>query len=104
MTEEKRDMKINSFVNKLIREKIVIKYLFPFKRLSGSTTIVHPITVTKNKIILQWQSDKKIFDKFIQRMVKEYNHMFESGHFWKSDGSCPSTITFWFTDEYKLED
>ena len=102
MTEEKRDMEINSFVNKLIREKIVIKYLSPFKRLSGSATIVHPITITKNKIILQWQSDKKIFDKFIQRTVKEYNHMFESGRFWKSDGSCPSTITFNLKEEYCL--
>ena len=102
MTEEKRDMEINSFVNKLIREKIVIKYLCPFKRLSGSSTIVHPITVTKNKLILQWESDKKIFDKFIQRMVKEYNHMFESGHFWKSDGSCPSTITFTLKEEFCL--
>lgn len=102
MTEEKRDMEINSFVNKLIREKIVIKYLCPFKRLSGSSTIVHPITVTKNKLILQWESDKKIFDKFIQRMVKEYNHMFESGHFWKSDGSCPSTITFNLKEEFCL--
>lgn len=102
MTEEKRDMEINSFVNKLIREKIVLKYLCPFKRLSGSSTIVHPITVTKNKLILQWESDKKIFDKFIQRMVKEYNHMFESGHFWKSDGSCPSTITFNLKEEFCL--
>lgn len=102
MTEEKRDMEINSFVNKLIRERIVIKYLSPFKRLSGSATIVHPITITKNKIILQWQSDKKIFDKFIQRTVKEYNHMFESGRFWKSDGSCPSTIIFNLKEEYCL--
>ena len=95
-------MEINSFVNKLIRERIVIKYLSPFKRLSGSATIVHPITITKNKIILQWQSDKKIFDKFIQRTVKEYNHMFESGRFWKSDGSCPSTIIFNLKEEYCL--
>lgn len=102
MTEEKRDMEINSFVNKLIREKIVIKYLCPFKRLSGNSTIVYPITVTKNKLILQWESDKKIFDKFIQRMVKEYNHMFESGYFWKSDGSCPSTITFNLKEEFCL--
>lgn len=102
MTEEKRDIEINSFINKFIREKIVIKYLCPFKRLSGGTTIVHPITVTNNKIILQWQSDKRIFDKFIQRTIKEYSHMFKSGHFWKSDGSCPSTITFNLKEEFCL--
>ena len=102
MTEEKRDIKINSFINKFIREKIVIKYLCPFNRLSGSATIVHPITVTKNKIILQWQSDKRIFDKFIQRTIIEYSHMFKSGHFWKSDGSCPSTITFNLKEEFCL--
>ena len=96
--------RIDKCIEDLKKEKLVQKYLYGYARLSGSSTNVYPITIWKESIVLQWKSDKSIFDKFIQRMVKEYNHMFESGHFWKSDGSCPSTITFWFTDDYKLED
>ena len=85
--------KIEQFVEDFLKDSLVKKNLYNETWLSGSTT-VHPITIWGKEIVIQWSSDKKIFDKFIQRTVKKYNDLLERGYFWKSDGSCPSTITF----------
>lgn len=89
-----REKRISQFVVNFQNDRLVKKYLCANTWLSGSSTTVCPIMVRKNEIIFQWNSDKKIFDKFISRTVEKYNDLLEAGCFWKSDGSCPSTITF----------
>lgn len=86
--------RIHRFINEFKKEKIVRKNLYDDAWLSGSITVVNPITVYPKEIVCQWKSDKRIYSKFIKRMVEKYNDIIEFGYFWKSDGSCPSTITF----------
>lgn len=92
---ENKDEKIKEFIDKLKAEPLVSKYLCKRSWVSGSTTTVYPIMMWKNKIVLQWDSDKRIFGKFIQRIVNANSDIISSGTFWKSDGSCPSTISFY---------
>ena len=94
--------RIDKCIEDLKKEKLVQKYLYGYARLSGSSTNVYPITIWKESIVLQWKSDKSIFDKFIQRVVDKNSDIFSDGLFWKSDGSCPSTITFYFKDKIEL--
>lgn len=93
--------RIDKFVIDLENEKLVKKNLYKYSWLSGSSTQVSPITIWRNRVELQWDSDRRIFDKFIKRIVKENEDLIAYGSFWKSDGSCPSTITFRFREEYK---
>lgn len=86
--------RIQQFIDEFKKEKIVRKNLYDYAWLSGSTTVVNPIAVHPKEIVCQWKSDKRIYSKFIKRMVEKYNDIIEFGYFWKSDGSCPSTITF----------
>lgn len=86
----------NKFINSFLKEKLTKKYLIKNSWLSGSSTYVSPITITDRNITFQWDSDRNIFNKFIERIVKNNNDLFEYGSFWKSDGSCPSTISFYF--------
>ena len=92
---ENKDKKIKEFIDKLKAEPLVSKYLYKHPWVSGSTTTVNPIMVWANQIELQWDSDKRIFGKFIQRIVNANSDIISSGTFWKSDGSCPSTIIFY---------
>lgn len=95
LTADKKN-RINKFVSDLQKEKLVQKYLCRYTWLSGSSTEVYPITIWNKDITLQWKSDKKIFDRFIERIVKENSDLISRGCFWKSDGSCPSNIIFYF--------
>lgn len=89
---------IRKFIKEFKEEPIVRKNIYTNIWLSGSSTEVIPITVGQKEIVFQWKSDRNIFDKFINRIVKKYNDLFAYGYFWKSDGSCPSTITFKFKE------
>ena len=86
----------NNFIESFLKEKLAKKYLIKNCWLSGSSTEVYPITITEKSITFQWSSDRNIFNKFIDKIVKNNSDLFEYGSFWKSDGSCPSTITFYF--------
>lgn len=90
--------KVAQFLDYLKKQEIVKKYLENGCWLSGSSTVVHPITIWEKskQIVLQWKSDKKIFGIFIERVKKENPGFIIDGRFWKSDGSCPSTITFYY--------
>ena len=93
--------RIQQFINEFQMENLAKKYLHKWIWTSGSCTYVYPIMVWKDNITIQWDCDKRIFDKFINRIVKKYNDLFESGYFWKTDGSCPSTITFIFKEKLR---
>lgn len=95
MNNPKRE-RVDKFIEDFKREKLTQKYLYKYTWLSGCSTTVYPITIWENEIVFQWESSKNIFNKFISRIVKENADLFSKGLFWKSDGSCPSTITFYF--------
>ena len=86
--------RVDKFVEDLKKQPIVMKHLCDYTWTSGSSTQVYPITIWQDEVVLQWDCDKNIFDSFINRMVQKYSDLIEWGSFWKSDGSCPSTITF----------
>ena len=89
-----RKDRIQQFINEFQTENLAKKYLYKGTWISGSCTTVYPIMIWKNDITIQWNCNKAIFDKFINRIAEKYNDIFEYGYFWKTDGSCPSTITF----------
>ena len=94
MNKTSMEEQIKQFIEEFKKEELTKKYLFEGTWLSGSMTNVRPVTIWKTEVIFQWNSDKRIFDKFINRTVEKHKDILEWGHFWKSDGSCPSTITF----------
>ena len=95
-----KEERIRQFIDEFQMENLTKKYLYKGIWTSGSCTYVYPIMVWKHDIEIQWKSDKRIFDKFINRIVTKYNDLFESGYFWKTDGSCPSRIVFQFSQAY----
>lgn len=90
---------MRDFIAALKREPLVKKYLSKTPWLSGGSTWVFPITVSKRTVELQWESDKAIFRKFIERVVREHGDVVEAGYFRRGDGSCPSTIVFVLTQK-----
>lgn len=64
--------KVTQFIEYLKNQKNVKKHLETGCWLSGSSTMVYPITVWEQskQIVLQWKSDKNIFGKFIERVKK----------------------------------
>ncbi len=80
----------------LISEPLIQKYLKNGTWTSGSSTTVYPITFWKNEVELQLSTNKNIFTKFIKRFVEQHADLVVSGAFSKWDGSCPSTLTFWY--------
>lgn len=89
-------MTTDEFVSKLEKEPLVKKYMYKHTWLSGSSTTVYPITIWDDlkEIVIQWDSRKNIFNKFIQRMVDESEGLVRLGYFNKKDGTCPATIVF----------
>lgn len=88
--------RIDKFIEDFKKEKLVQKYLYDCTWISGCCTTVYPITICEDSIEIQWKSDKNIFEKFINRIVKNNIDIFSKGFFWKSDGSCPSVLIFCF--------
>lgn len=99
MTTADVKARIREFTEDIANEKLCRKNLYGHTWLSGSSTEVYPITIWKSTIEIQWKGNKKVYDKFIDRMVQKYADLFEYGYFCKSDGSCPSNITFRFKQE-----
>ena len=100
-----KDM-VRKFVEELKAEEMVKKHLYKFTWLSGSSTTVYPISIyyesfPTSAVVLQWDSDERC-TKFINKIVKKYSDILERGYFWKSDGSCPSTITFWLKEKIQV--
>lgn len=90
-------MNINNIITEIKNDKMFSKYIEENKWLSGSSTTVYPITISEisKQITFQLNTDKRIFNKFIERICKKYDKL-KRGYFWKSDGICPSTITFYY--------
>ena len=90
---ENFDERVQQIVADLKEEPLVKKYLYDTTWLSGSSTTVYPIEIGKEDIILQWKSDKNVFNSFIKRIVDKYPEI-SDGWFNQTDGEEPSSITF----------
>lgn len=77
-------------------DKMIQRYIYNGTWTSGSTTVVYPITlwVESGEIVVQLRNHKNVFGKLIERIKEASNGLITNGYFWKSDGSCPSTIKF----------
>lgn len=76
-------------------EPLLTKYAYKSTWQVGST-LVYPIAFWGgNQIVIQLTTDKNLFTKLLKR-IEKYNGV-KYCYFWKSDGSCPSTITI-YTD------
>lgn len=84
-------------------DKLINKYKAKYVRLSGCNTYVFPISVFKNEIIVQIDTDKNYFSGLCKRYIEKFN--LDTAYFSKSDGSCPSELIFKCknNDVYTLE-
>ena len=89
---------LEKIVEDIKNDKMMQKYLLKYAWVSGSSTIVYPIMIWKHDITLQVITDRNVFKSFIERIVDKYSDVIWCGSFWKSDGSCPSTITFYYKE------
>ena len=91
--------KLKDFVDELQNDKLIKKYLEVGTWLSGSSTIVCPITIWERsrEVVLQLTTDRNVFNKLIERYKNKYNNI-EYGYFDKRDGSCPSILVFKFKE------
>lgn len=80
----------------LLKEPLIKKYLYNGTWLSGSSTIVYPITFWRCTVELQLNTHKNVFQKFIKRFVEQHSDLVADGYFSKMDGSCPPTLTFYY--------
>ena len=87
-------MNIRELIDKIKLHPLCKKNLYPYTWLSGASTNVYPIEVYKpeNRITLQWWSDRNC-PAFI-RWIESFD-IVDKAQFWKSDGSCPSTIAIY---------
>lgn len=80
-----------------IRNKIG-KHIYTSTWLSGSSTDVYPISIYHNNntntydIRIQLKANRNYFTRTIEYFKKKYADITYMGY-WKSDGSCPNTIT-----------
>ena len=85
---------LDCFRQYLANDKTAKKNIYPFVWLSGHNTLVSPIAYYKNEIVLQWNGNRNIYQKWIDRTVKKFSNVLKDGYFDRNDGSCPSVIVF----------
>lgn len=93
-------MKTEKEILKIIEsDNLIKKYLYKDHWMSGSSTVVYPITVYRATIEIQLLTYKNVFNKCIDRIVKASEGLLSDGLFSKGDGSCPPKLIFYFTNE-----
>lgn len=85
----------------ILNEPTIAKHIYGYSWVSGSTTEVHPLTIWRDGLSIQMDTRKNYFEKAIVRVLEKHSDIFCEGWFNRHDGSCPATIWFNFTDEYK---
>lgn len=86
----------------LQKDKLINKYLYQYKRLSGNNTTVYPISAKYknnkiNEIIIQINTQRNYFKKLIERYQNNYKNI-NYIYFTKNDGTCPSELVFKFKE------
>lgn len=93
----------NEIVNAIKSEKVLAKHIYHHHWVSGSSTLVYPITLWSRNVEIQVDTDKNLFNGCIKRILERFPNLFSNGYFWKSDGSCPSHVTLMYT-EYAMKE
>lgn len=70
-------MNIDNIITEIKNDKMFSKYIEKNKWLLGSSTVVYPITISEisKQITFQLNTDKRIFNKFIERTCKKYSEL-----------------------------
>ena len=90
-------MKRAELLTLIEQDKTWQRYGYKDYWISGSSTIVYPITLWKNDIIVQWTKCRKItIERFINRIINKSKKLLKGKTFVKSDGFCPNYIIFFF--------
>lgn len=68
---------MNNIVEEIKNDKMFSKYIKINTWISGCSTTVYPVTVCENskQIVFQLNTDKRIFNKFIERICKKYDRL-----------------------------
>ncbi len=83
----------------ILADKTMQKHIIDYEWLSGSSTYVYPIDMYLYEVKCQVDTkNKKYLEKAMERIVKGNPDLFCDAWFWKSDGSCPSTVSFKYSD------
>lgn len=99
VSQEERQARIRRFIADLEKQEIVKRNLYPAAWVSGSSTCVYPLMQWRRTIELQWQGNRAC-PQFIEEMRKRNADLVASGHFVKSDGSCPNKVVFELQPDY----
>lgn len=91
----------DEILNIIESDSLIEKYLYDHHWISGSSTVVYPITVWSGSITIQLATRKNVFSKCIERIVKVSDGLLSDGIFSKGDGSCPATLNFYFNKPNK---
>ena len=80
----------------ILSDKLIQKYIYPYHRMSGSSTTVYPVSVwtASKQIEVQVKSGAWRLRKRLKKIVETNPTAFKDAYFCKSDGSCPDTIRF----------
>lgn len=94
-------MKTAEMIDKIKKHPLCRKNLYKATWISGSQTVVYPIMIRHlplqtMEITLQWNSNREC--PAFMNWIKENFENVKSVLYWKSDGSCPNTITIYCTE------
>lgn len=80
----------------ILSDKLIRKYIYPHHWISGSSTIVYPVSVwtVSKQIVVQVKRGAWRLRKCLKRIVESNPEAFKDAYFCKSDGSCPDTVKF----------
>lgn len=100
----KYNTRIKDIIEDINNDKIINKHICNYIWVSGSSTQVYPLTIWLNQdfsikeISIQINDNKNVFEKLIERYKNKYKDI-DYGYFYKNDGSCPNTLTFYMKQD-----
>lgn len=82
----------------ILSDELIRKYIYPYHWMSGSSTIVCPVSVwtASKQIEVQVKPGAWRLRKRLKKIVETNPRAFKDAYFCKSDGSCPDTIRFYY--------
>ena len=86
-------------VSAIKEEPVIARHICKRHWISGSSTVVYPITLWTANVDVQLDTNRNYFDKAVARVLAKHPDLFKDGYFCKNDGSCPSEIEFVYTDD-----
>lgn len=93
------DVRIQEIVDFCTKDKVLKKYIYPHTWVSGCVTDVYPIGIHYNSIEIQL--DVGVTEYMLRGTMNRIKNKFAEDKldliYWKTDGSCPSTLTIYFS-------